>query len=492
MKKIALVIMIFTASSCGDDFLDVGLVGSLNETFFLETEEDAILATNSIYNNLRDWRYHEGFPILDIMSDEARKGSNPADATQILVFDNFTYGPGEPSILGWYTTLYQTIRRANLVIEKIGDIEIEKEFKERLEGEARFLRAYTYFQLVRGYGNVPLVTTTSPPEKIERTDKDIIYDDLIIPDLLYAIEELPEKGEYASEDLGRASRGAAKGILAKVYLTRGDFPNAEIYALEVIMSGQYMLDPVYSNVFSVDGEHGSGSIFEVGALPENFQEGGHQYANTQGSKGVPNRGWGFNRPSIDLINSYEVGDPRMDASIIFLGETLDGITIEGHGGTLDTTYTDETETEILEIECYNQKTYASGTTAIESWQYNVRILRYADVLLMVAEALNENDKPDQALIYLNSVRERAREGNNAVLPDVTTTDKIELRDAILNERKVELALEKHRFFDLVRTGRAAEVLGPLGFTADKNEVFPIPQSERDLSNGLLTQNDGYN
>ncbi len=492
MKKAGILLLLITSIGCGDDFLDVGLVGSLNETFFLKNESDAILATNAIYNNLRDWRYHEGFPILDIMSDEARKGSNPSDATQILVFDNFTYEAGEAPILGWYTTLYQTIRRANLVIERIGEVEMDVDLKRRLEGEARFLRAYTYFQLVRGYGDVPLVTSTTPEENIVRTSKEIIYDELIIPDLEFGITHLPEKSEYPNEDLGRASKGAAKGILAKVYLTRGDFENAETYALEVINSGEYFLDLVYSNVFSVDGEHGSGSIFEIGALPEDFQNGGHQYGNTQGSKGDPNRGWGFNRPTLDLINSYETDDPRMQATILFLGETLDGVTIEGHAGTQDTTYTDETETEILEIECYNQKTYSPGTTAIESWQYNVRVLRYADVLLIAAEALNENDKQAQALTYLNRVRERAREGNAAILPDITVTDKNNLRDIILNERKVELALEKHRFFDLVRTGKAVEVLGPLGFTANKNEVFPIPQSERDLSNGLLTQNQGYN
>ena len=143
---------------------------------------------------------------------------------------------------------------------------------------------------------------------------------------------------------------------------------------------------------------------------------------------------------------------------------------------------------VTEVECYNQKVWYPGTNTITQWGHNRRLIRYADVLLMAAEALNENDKPGDALLYLNEVRERAREGNSSILPDVTVTGKDDLRTAILEERRHELALEGHRFWDLVRTGRAATVLGPMGFETGKHELFPIPQNEIDISQGSLQQN----
>ncbi|MEZ4829230.1 MAG: RagB/SusD family nutrient uptake outer membrane protein [Bacteroidia bacterium] len=489
-KYTFLIIAVVIFTGCGKDFLDKGLLGELEETSFMQTEADAVLATNAIYNTLRDWRYHEGFPILDIMSDDATKGSNPSDAIQIQAFEKFTYTSDDEAVSGWYQTLYLAIKRANLVIERAPDIEMDEPLKLRLIAEARFLRALTYFSFVRGYGGIPIVTTTNPERKIPRNSADEVYS-LIIEDLLYSVENLPERSEYNAQDMGRATKGAAKGLLAKVYLFRNDFVNAEKYALEVINSGQYSLDPDFGHVFSKGGEFGPGSIFEIGALPEGFGQGGQQYGNTQGVRGSPNRGWGFNRPSWDLIQAFEPGDPRLDATVIFLGEELDGILISGDGSTPDTTYTDPSKTTVLEIECYNQKVWVPGTTAQESWDFNVRILRLADVLLMAAEALNENGKPAQALVHLNRVRERARGGNPGILPDITEQDQAKLRSLIWHERRMELALEQHRFFDLVRTGQAGTVLGPLGFITGKHEILPIPQSEIDLSEGTLTQNPNW-
>jgi hypothetical protein len=170
---------------------------------------------------------------------------------------------------------------------------------------------------------------------------------------------------------------------------------------------------------------------------------------------------------------------------------LDGVVISGSGDTPDVTYVPGSSTEIAEIESYNQKVWTPGTNVDTQHDHNRRLLRYADVLLMAAEALNENGKPAQALTYLNQIRARAREGNTTILPDITETNKDQLRDIILHERRVELALEGHRFWDLVRTNKAAQVLGPLGFQANKNELLPIPQTERDLTNGRLEQNPNY-
>lgn len=456
----------------------------------MQTEQDAILATNAAYNILRNWRYQGGFPIIDIMSDDASKGSNPSDAIQIQAFEEFTFTPDDAAVSGWYTTLYEGIKRTNLVIERTPDIAMDEALKSRLIAEARFIRALTYFKMVRAYGGVPIVTTTNPERLLPRNTAAEVYD-LIESDLLAAIGALPERSEYPAEDLGRATKGAARGILAKVYLFQQDFANAEKYALEVINSAQYSLDPDYAHVFTKDGEFGPGSIFEIGARPENFQNGGNQYGNTQGVRANPNRGWGFNRPTWDLITSFERDDPRMDATVIFVGETIDGITIGGDSSTPDTTYTDASKTQIKEIESYNQKVWTPGTGPLESWDANVRVLRYADILLIAAEALNENGKTQDALRYLNQVRARARGDRTDILPDVTETDQAALRQLIWRERRSELALELHRFFDLVRTGRAATVLGPLGFQPNKHEVLPIPQSEIDLSEGTLAQNPGY-
>lgn len=179
----------------------------------------------------------------------------------------------------------------------------------------------------------------------------------------------------------------------------------------------------------------------------------------------------------------------MKGTIIDLGDVIDGITIIGDGPTPDVT-TDE-DGNIIEVEAYNRKVWTPGNDVPSQFGHNRRLIRYADVLLMAAEALNENNKPGEALVYLNEVRLRARQGDDAILPDVTTTDKDELRSVILLERRRELAMEGHRFWDLVRTGRAAQVLGPLGFVAGKHELLPIPQNEIDLSQGALTQNPNW-
>ncbi|MDD3743328.1 MAG: RagB/SusD family nutrient uptake outer membrane protein, partial [Lentimicrobiaceae bacterium] len=161
----------------------------------------------------------------------------------------------------------------------------------------------------------------------------------------------------------------------------------------------------------------------------------------------------------------------------------------GDGPTPDVTTDDQGN--IIEVECYNRKVWTPGNDVPSQFGHNRRIIRYADVLLMAAEALNENNKPGEALVYLNQIRSRARQGDNTILPDIVTTDKDELRNLILLERRRELAMEGHRFWDLVRTGRAAQVLGPLGFVAGKHELLPVPQNEIDLSQGALTQNPNW-
>jgi starch-binding outer membrane protein, SusD/RagB family len=485
ISSILLLSFLFTTVACMDDFLNKKPQGFVNEEVFLVNAQEALLATTAIYNIFLDWNYHSGgYPLLDIMSDDANKGSSPGDASGIEFFNNFTFTPSAGDISRWYSALYKGVRRANIVIEKVPSISMDEALKNRYLAEARFLRAHFYFDLVRAFGDLPKITQSSPALRVERSPKEEIYNELIIPDLLVAIDDLPERSEYDEDDAGRVTKGAARALLAKVYIFLGDFDNTEKYALEVINSGEYDLEENFSDAFSLAGQFGVESVFELGAEPNS---GGSQFANTQGVRGIPNRGWGFNRPSVELINFFEPNDVRKDATVIFLGETIDGVFITGDSGTPDITYSDPpTNNVIKEIETYNQKVWVPGTSTLEQFGFNKRIIRYADVLLLAAEALNENDKTVEALVHLNEVRERAE-----LLP-INDTDKATVRIKIADERRAELAMEGHRFWDLVRTGKAESVLGSKGFVVGKHELFPIPQSERDLSEGTLSQNPNWN
>jgi hypothetical protein len=479
---------VFFLSSCSD-FLEVNPQGQITQEVFPTTGSDALLATNASYATLRDWHFHSGgFPILDIMSDDAMKGSNPNDGLNTIgPYNTFSITTTQDGLDRWWSALYQGIKRTNVVIEKVPEINMDETLKQRYIAEARFLRGLYYFDLVRAWGGVPIVTSTNPPLELARASKEDVYQ-LIEEDLLFASETLPAKGSYGANDLGRASNGAAKALLAKVYLFKNDFVNAEKFALEVIQSGEYNLEPNFADANGKNGEHGIESVFEIGAM-ENESALGDQYANTQGVRGTPNRGWGFNRPSLDLRYSFEEGDPRLDATIIDLGEELDGILILGDGTTPDETY--DEDGNLIEVECYNQKVWIPGTSTDTQFGHNRRLIRFADVLLMAAEALNENGKPGEALIHLNRVRARARQGVPDILPDISETGQAELRELILEERRHELALEGHRFWDLVRTGKAVQVLGPRGFVSGQHELLPIPQNEIDISQGTLSQNPNW-
>jgi hypothetical protein len=488
---ILFALVLFLVTPGCKKFLEKDPQGILTTNQFPTSASDALLATNAMYESIRDWYYNSGgYPILDIMSDDARKGSNPSDQQSTVgPYDYFGITPTSDGLDRWWTSLYVGVRRANVVINKVPLISMDETLKSRYIGEAKFLRAMFYFDFVRAWGGVPLVTTTDPPLGLTRTDTAHVYS-LIISDLQSAINSLPQRSAYATTDLGRATKEAAEALLARVCLFRHDFVDAETYAMDVINMNAYSLEPVYINANGINGNNGVESIFEVGALEvENQEAGGDQYGNTQGVRGTPNKGWGFNRPSIDFRNSFETGDPRYKGTIINLNDTIDGIVILGDGQTPDVTR--DSHGNIIEIECYSRKVWVPGATTTSNWGLHRRFIRYADVLLMAAEALNENGKPTDALTYLNMVRARARQGNPNILPDITTTDQSQLRDSIFNERRHELGLEGFRFWDLVRTGRAPAILGPLGFVTGKNELLPIPQSEIDLSQGALVQNPNY-
>ncbi len=488
--RLILSVLVFTiVTGCGDDFLERKPKGQLTFDTFFETRDHAIWATNAIYQHFRSWEMC-AFPwiaITDIISDDADKGSSANDALYILEVDEFTFDATNAVFSGAWQGHYHTIFRANLAIDNIPGIEMDVTFRNRLIGEAKFLRAYAYFRLVQWFGDVPLVTRPLNDDEYynqSRTPKAEVYA-FIEQDLLAAIEVLPEKSQYPSADLGRATKGAARGMLAKLYMVMHDYTRAATQCEAIISSNQYSLMTRYGDNFLPLGEHGSESIFEISAVAIQAAvvgPGATPFNMIQGVRGIPNLGWGFNRPSDNLIAAYEPGDPRRQATIIYTGEVLpDGSTIV------------QENPEILNAR-YNQKAWVPAHAGLQdNGPGNIRILRYSDILLLAAEAHNETGNTAKALEYLNMVRARARGTNNFILPDVTTTVPDELRERIYRERRVELAMEQHRWFDLARWGRIAEVMGPLkpNFTAPKHTLLPIPQAEVDLTGGILMQNSGY-
>jgi hypothetical protein len=425
--------------------------------------------------------------ITDIISDDADKGSTPNDALYMLELEQFTFDPTNAAFAGAWKGHYHAIFRANLAIENIPGIDMSPTLRNRLIGEVKFLRAYTYFRLVQWFGDVPLVTQSLTADQYynqSRTPVAEVYD-FIERDLLDAIDVLPEKSAYPSGDLGRATKGSARGILAKLYMVKHDFVKATNQCEAIITSGQYSLLTRYSDNFLPIGEHGSESLFEISAVASQASivgPGATPFNMIQGVRGVPNLGWGFNRPSDNLISSYEAGDPRRQATIIYVGEVLpDGSTIV------------QENPEILNAR-FNQKAWVPAHSGLQdNGPGNIRILRYADILLLAAEAHNETSNPTKALEYLNLVRARARGSNNFILPNVTTMVQSELRDKIYHERRVELAMEQNRWFDLARWGRIADTMGPIqpNFVAMKHTLLPLPQAEIDLTGGILIQNQGY-
>jgi len=476
----ALGAMLFTAS-CKKEFLDVPPQGQQPSATFWQNQEDALKGVNSIYANLRSWNNvaFNAIAIESTGSDEADKGSTPTDATFFNLYDQFTVTSTQGSLLDFWAGQYQNILLCNQVLDNVPKITMDESLKARYLAEAKFVRAYSYFRLVRAYGRVPLrltVPQSSGQFNVPQAERTAVYAQ-IEKDLTEAAAALPQS--YGAADLGRATRGAALGLRAKVAMYQNKW--ADVLALtNQVMGLGYDLFPDFEKGFRTQNENNIESLFEVQAelLQSNADASNSQYSQVQGVAGI--MGWGFNTPSAELAAAFEPGDPRRDATILFKGETTP------QGDLVPTSVPNER---------YNQKSYVPFNTRVsgfnEGAQQNFRVLRFADVLLMNAEAANELGNPSQALTSLNRVRRRARGNNPDILPDVTTTDQTALRNAIWKERQVELAMENDRYFDVIRQGRAAQVFGPKGWKPNKNEVWPIPQIEIDLSGGLLTQNPGY-
>jgi hypothetical protein len=469
-------------AGCSKEFLEVDPQGKQPSEEFWKTQAHAVQAKNAMYGNLRGWTNTAFAPIAveSMGSDEAEKGSTPGDAAFHNNYDNFTHTATEGQTLDFWKGQYQNINFANQILDNVPGITMDEALKSRILAEAKFVRAYSYFRLVRAFGDVPLrlnVPVDATEYNVPRTAKAEVYA-AIEKDLTEAAAVLPQS--YGPADIGSITKGAALGMQAKVSMYQKKW--AEVLALtNQVMTMGYDLFPNYEKLFRVENENNVESVFEIQAtyLPGNCDASNSQYSQVQGVKGVRGGGWGFNVPTAELAAAYEPNDPRRDATIIFRGET----TPEG-----------DLIPAIGDNPRYNQKSYVPFSRYVEcseGAEQNVRVMRFAEILLMNAEAANELNNLAQARTSLNRVRARARGGNPAILPDVTANDQAALRTAIWNERRVELAMEFDRFFDVIRQGRGEQVFGPKGFRAGKNELMPIPQNEIDLSAGTLTQNPGY-
>jgi starch-binding outer membrane protein, SusD/RagB family len=500
IKRYLIILAALAIAGCSKDFLEVDPQGQLTEIQALSDPGAAEKMVGGVYSTL----YFGGFGNTtvgflyalanDITSDDADKGSTPSDFPNAAELDNFTLTAGNSIFNNLWNGHYSAISRANRAIDILQQSTFEEPVKNRLLGEVRFLRGLYYFNLVRFFGGVPkLVRVPDPSEGNDnefqtRATAEEIYQ-VIVEDLQFAADNLPLKG---ATPVGRATKGAAQSYLAKVSLYQKDYQKAYDISKEVINSGLYSLVPDYALIFrekpvnGVGGNNNSESVFEVQTGINTGQNAvSPLYSNGQGPRGRGgwnDLGFGFNSPSQDLANAYEPGDTRRSATIIFITPTLPA----NSPGTVLWDGFRIPSKDSVENERYNYKAYHSPiaespqiTNNKDTKPKNIRLMRYAEVLLINAEAAANLGLPD-ATANLNLVRGRAN------LPASVGTI-----ENIWKERRVELAMEHDRFFDLVRQGRAAAVLGPKGFAAGRNEVFPIPQAQIDLSGNRLTQNPGY-
>ncbi|WP_310395379.1 RagB/SusD family nutrient uptake outer membrane protein [Hymenobacter sp.] len=503
----ALALSLAVVSGC-KDFLDVPPQGQLSEDAIRTDPAAAQRLVDGVYNAL----YLGGFGpdisglqfviLTDIASDDADKGSSPndylADAGGV---DNLTLNATNANINNAWTGHYQGISRTNQALDKIPLSPAPDAVKNRLLGEVRFLRGYLYFNLVRLFGGVPRLdrvpaaSEVNSPEFQQRATAADIYT-FLIADLQFAVDNLPLKG---ATETGRATKAAAQALLAKVYLYQKDYQRAFELSNEIVTgrSGAYELYPTYADIWRTVGANNAESIFEVqtGINAACNNSAVQLYSVSQGPRSGGKGGWadlgfGFNTPTQQLADAYEPGDLRRAGTIIFIQPTAPA----GQRSTGTVLWDDfripsqdSVENSRYSYKAYHSRTREANCGNNDYLPKNIRVLRYAEVLLIRAEAAAQLGNAAAALADLTAVRTRAGLG-----PKPATVENI------WAERRVELALEHDRFFDLVRQesvtpGRIVPLFAAQGktFVKGKHELFPIPQPQIDLSGGRLTQNPGY-
>jgi starch-binding outer membrane protein, SusD/RagB family len=474
----------------------------------------------NFYTILRGYAGFSTLPWLDfhsIRDDDAQKGSDASDGKEINTeFETFQYNKDDWAINSYWNDHYTMINAANNALDDAKSFNLTDEASLRNVGEACFFRAYSYFELVKNFGDVPLINyrIVNPTDGIrDKSPAATIYA-FIDSNLQVAVQNLPlNASAYGTGYKGRLTKGAANTLWAQTYLFRQNWPKVVALCNEVISSNQYSLAAKFPDIWRDGvggvGKNGPESIFEEqsnvgqnavnnGSLWNGTQWGTSQNVRQNGAPLEWNLGWGWNTPTDNLVTAWDDNDPRKRQTVLYSGQSDGGSAQGGYGATLPA-YTNPDGTGGLAEKYWNKKVYSDpamrqytgyiNNNGGADW-INHRILRYADVILMLAEAANEAGDGATAAANLEKIRNRAS-GNlgpaRTVVPLIPFVDKAQMRTAIKNERRWEFALEGYRFYDLVRWGDAISVLSSLGYT-NRCRYYPIPQKAIDLSGGVLKQN----
>ena len=495
MKRITyLAALLFACTSCGDSFLDTAPKGTYhNGNYDMNTGQELLIIATLVdgYNAFAE----QTWPVAAMhchASDNSHPGGPSGDGgVDFSQFSTLSFTASNSMFSTYYNLQFNAITKANEALKMIEEVEANNgkiTEANQLKAEAYFIRSAAYFRLTQAFGSVPYVNRVmGKEEEMAEQFSATTIRNKYLPELIWAIDYLPTRQESVnSGNTGRATQNAARAIIAKTYLYEKEYANCLIYTNQIINSKDNALTTPYAEMFWEKNEFGPESIWEINAEYRPDQSVSiigekNQWGLMNGVRGFPNLGWGHNAPSDDLMNDYEENDPRLNATVLKNGQNVDGDVIVAS-----------------DYKFFNKKAYCPKSERTlygrADWCYgywcNLRIIRYADILLMHAEAACETNDLDEAKDKLELIRERARNGNIALLPKIRTNDQTELREKIRHERRIELALEFERYFDLVRWGIAKDKISV--FVTGKHELFPLPQSEIDKSNGKLKQNPGYN
>lgn len=498
MKKIVYfplnVVLILTLLLSGCDFLNRSPYDSVDTSQGFQTLADAEAAINAAYQPLQ-WAklYNMRIWTLDIIAGNSEVGAGGGtDGEETVDLANFIADADNFAALDLWRGPSPGILRCNFVLQKVPAMNIDETIKGRILGEAHFLRAHYYFLLVRLFGGVPLQTEPADSDSdllLPRASAEEVYE-LIVEDLDQAITLLPQRSAYTQEHIGRATKEAAMAELARVYLTH--YQDYEHYQLvvdlcEEIRKMGYQLEADYADLWNPSKQNGVESIFEVqyyGKTNYDFWSNENQSSWLSTFTGPRNSGmaagcYGWNQPTAEFVSQYETGDVRKEKTIFYIGcPTFDGMTYSSAYSTTG----------------YNVRKFL--LTKTQSPDYNTSnqnwvVTRYADVLLMKAEALNEMGQTTLAEAPLYEVRCRAGLTNRSTIEGLS---QMQMREKIIHERRMELAFEGHRWFDMIRykDNYALNFLHSIGKTAatSKHLLLPIPTQERE-ANPKLTQNPGW-
>ncbi len=463
MKKYILyALLILVHSSCSKEFTELSPISERNIQSAYKTEADFAVAINGVYDALQlSGTYGKTYLALNEMrSDNTFNGGGcngiAASQCEIELFKEITTANELSSA---WSDSYKGIARCNIILDKLDASAVPDALKKRYKGEALYVRSLLYFNLAVIFGNVPLQLTdvASPADvDLKQYPATEIYKQ-IITDVVAAEPLLPAK--YTGADIGRVTSGAVNTLLGKVYLTNGDKASAIVALNKVVDSKNYSLVTDYAKLWGAANENGPESIFEIQYKTGGQGEGSGYFEYFASILGRSGGVGGGNTPmtmTTDLLAAYKTGDLRYAKSVYRNNKTP------------DTTYSLK---------------YISTQTTTFDGDNNWYVSRYADVLLMLAEALGESA---QAYTYINQVRARAG------LPAISATTAGTFAQKLLDERRIEFALENHRWQDLLRFGVAKSVMAKQLAVpeADIRLLFAIPQKEIDVSNGKLVQNPG--